>query len=214
MRRGIVGGALEPMSSLAAQFRIGLNEEDLNRRTAEMANVCAFFAGAAQRLGRPRKIDFFYMHSVTSSIFLTVLINEDWIKLEDRVRLVEWKARLDLAWYAVCGCALLDAVNIASYSSPESDDMGWDEISRAVIRKHDDGHAAKFVRALKSAEEVSSGYVMDWDETYFPLRGNMWLKLAHLCHDYTTNMGVDLKWVFFTGFGKPWDRPDLQAQAS
>lgn len=211
MRNGVVGRALEPMSSLAAQFRIRAgDEEDLHRRTAEMANVCAFFAGAAQREGRPRKIDFFYMHSVTSSIFFTVLARQQWIRLEDRIRLVEWKARLDLAWYAVSGCAALDADAVSSYSSPESDGMGWEELFAAVNREHDDGHAAKFIRALKSAGICTAEYEQDWDGTYFPMRGDMFLKLARMCQDTTKNMDVDLKWVFFTGFEQPWGRPDLQ----
>ena len=61
-----------------------------------MISTYTYFAGAAQREGRKRKIDFFYIHNVTSSIFFTVLIRQDWIKLEDHVRLVEWKASLDL----------------------------------------------------------------------------------------------------------------------
>lgn len=213
MRDGVVGRALEPVSSLAAQFRVRADEADLRRRTAEMISVCAFFAGAAQREGRPRKIDFFYMHNVTSSLFFTVLIRQDWIRLEDRVRLVEWKARLDLAWYVVSGCAPLDTANINSYSNASSDDMGWAELFHAVTLEHDDGHAAKFIRALKNGEEVSREYEQDWDEAYFPMRGDMWLKLARMCQDTTTNMDVDLKWVFFTGFEQPWSRPDLQPQA-
>ncbi|KAI0121119.1 hypothetical protein BJ170DRAFT_644932 [Xylariales sp. AK1849] len=211
MRDGIVGRALEPVSSLAAQFRIRPDEEELKRRTAEMINVCAFFAGASQRQGRPRKIDFFYMHNVTSSIFFTVFIRQDWIPLEDRVRLVEWKARLDLAWYAVSGCAPLDPEAISSYSNPNSAGTDWQDLFRAVNQEHDDGHAAKFIRALKNGEDVSRDFERDWDETCFPMRGDMWLRLAHMCQDTTTNMDVDLKWVFFTGFEQPWKRPDLQA---
>jgi hypothetical protein len=36
-------------------------------------------AGASQRPARKRKIDFFYMHTLTSSIFFSVLIKQDWI---------------------------------------------------------------------------------------------------------------------------------------
>ena len=213
MRDGIIGRALESMSSLTAQFRIRPNsEEDLERRTAEMINVSAFMSGAAQRQGRPRKIDFFYMHTVTSSIFFTVLTRQSWIRLEDRIRLVEWKARLDLAWYAVSGSAALDADAIATYSSPESDGMGWQDLFRAVCQEPDDGHAAKFIRALKNGEDVCKKWEQEEDETQFPLRGNMWLRLARMCQDTTSAMEIDLKWIFFTGFEQPWSRPDLQAK--
>jgi hypothetical protein len=209
MRDGIIGRAGEAMQSLAAQFRIRRDEEELERRTAEMISTCAFFAGAAQHPGRKRKIDFFYMHNVTSSIFFTVLIRQDWIKLEDRVRLVEWKARLDLAWYAVSGCAALDGNAISGYSNPESDSMGWAELFSVVNKEHDDGHAAKFIRALKNGEEVAARFEQGEWEAYFPMKGDMWLKLARMCQDTTKNLPTDLKWVPFTGFEQPWKRPDL-----
>ncbi|KFY10106.1 hypothetical protein V491_07809 [Pseudogymnoascus sp. VKM F-3775] len=209
MRDGIIGRAGEEMQSLAAQFRIRKDEKELERRTAEMISTCAYFAGAAQHEGRKRKIDFFYMHSVTSSIFFTVLIRQDWIKLEDRVRLVEWKVRLDLAWYAVSGCPPLDGNAISSYSNSESDGIEWAELFSAVNKEHDDGHAAKFIRALKNGEHVSSEFEQGEWEAYFPMKGDMWLRLARMCQDTTKNLPTDLKWVMFTGFDQPWKRPDL-----
>lgn len=155
MQDGIVGRTGKAMASLASQFRIQNDEQDLKRRTAEIISTCVYFAGAAQdksKSNRKAKIDFFYMHYVTSSIFLTVFNRQDWIKLEDRVRLVEWKARLDLAWYAVSGCAVLDGNAISDYASPESDGMGWAKLFDAVIKEHDDGHTAKFIRALKNGQ--------------------------------------------------------------
>jgi hypothetical protein len=212
MRDGIIGRAGEAMQSMAAQFRIRNDEKELARRTAEMISTCAYFAGAAQHQGRKRKIDFFYMHNVTSSYFFTVLIRQDWIKLEDRVRLVEWKARLDLAWYAVSGSAALDGNAVSQYASPQSDDLGWAELFRAVNQEHDDGHAAKFLRALKNGEEACKEFEQGEWEAYFPMKGDMWLKLARMCQDTTTNLPTDLKWVPFTGFPQPWARPDLAIQ--
>lgn len=210
MRDGVIGRAGEEMQSLAAQFRIRKDdEEELERRTAEMISTCAYFAGAAQHADRKRKIDFFYMHNVTSSLFFTVLTRQDWIKLEDRVRLVEWKARLDLAWYAVSGCAPLDGNAISNYSNPDSDGMGWTELFSAVNKEHDDGHAAKFIRALKNGEQVAGKFEQGKWEAYFPMKGDMWLKLARMCQDTTKNLPTDLKWVPFTGFEQPWKRPDL-----
>ncbi|KAI0972476.1 hypothetical protein F4678DRAFT_61829 [Xylaria arbuscula] len=208
MRDGVVGRALDDISGIASQFRI--REEELERRTGEMISTCAFFAGAAQREGRKRKIDFFYMHAVTSSIFFTVMARQSWIPIRDRVRLVEWKGRLDLAWYAVSGSAPLNPSAITSYSNPESDNMGWSELFDAVIKEHDDGHAAKFIRALKNGQDVCERFEAqsEW-AGYFPVRGDMWLKVARMCHDTTKNLPTDLKWVPFTGFEQPWKRPDL-----
>lgn len=209
MRDGVIGRAGEAMQSLAAQFYIRRDEKELERRTAEMISTCVYFAGAAQHEGRQRKIDFFYMHCVNASIFFTVLIRQDWIKLEDRVRLVEWKARLDLAWYAVCGCAALDEKAISTYSNPESDGMDWAELFSAVNKEHDDGHAVKFIRALKNGKDVASEFEQgDW-EAYFPMKGDMWLKLARMCQDTTKSLPTDLKWIPFTGFEQPWKRMEL-----
>jgi len=215
MRDGIVGRAGEQMARLASQFCIPHDEEHLARRTAEMISTCAYFAGAAQAKRKTQgtiKIDFFYMHCVTSAIFFSVFIKQDWIRLEDRVRLVEWKARLDLAWYAVSGCAVLDGSAIAGYSSPESDGMGWDELFDAVIKEHDDGHAAKFLRALKNGEDAAKRFQQGEYSDYFPMKGDMWLRLARMCQDTTKDRPTDLKWVPFTGFEQPWKRPDLVAQ--
>ena len=210
MRDGIMGRAGEEMSTVAAQFQIRKDDvKELERRTAEMISTCAYFAGASQRQGRKKKIDFFYMHTVTSSLFFTVLIRQEWIKLEDRVRLVEWKARLDLAWYAVCGCPPLDREAISSYSNPKVDELGWTALFDGVRKEHDDGHTAKFLRALKNGEQVASKFDQgEWAE-YFPMKSDMWLKLARMCHDTTTGMPTDLKWIPFTGFDQPWKRPDL-----
>lgn len=211
MRDGVVGRAGEDMSALAAQFRIRNDDEkELERRTAEMISTCAYFAGASSRReGRQRKIDFFYMHNVTASLFISVLARQDWISLADRVRVVEWKARLDLAWYAVSGSALLDGDNISAYADPESDGLGWGELFRDVIKEHDDGHAPKFIRALKHGEEVSKEFEEGEWEAYFPMKGDMWLKLARLCQDTTKGRPTDLKWIPFIGFEQPWKRPDL-----
>ena len=210
MRDGILGRAGESIQSLAAQFRICKDDEkELTRRTAEMISTCAYFAGAAQHVGRKRKIDFFYMHNVTASLFFTVFIRQDWIKLADRVRLVEWKARLDLAWYAVSGCATLDQSAISEYSNPESDGMGWAELFSAVNQEHDDGHAAKFIRALKNGEKEAAEFEQGQWGSYFPMKGDMWLRLARMCQDTTKGLPTDLKWVPFTGFEQPWKRPDL-----
>lgn len=211
MKAGVVGRAGNDVARLAAEFRIRADDEDdLDRRTAEMASVCAFVAGAAHQPGRPRKIDFFIMHSVTSSIFCTVLIRQPWIPLADRARLVEYKARTDLLWYAATGSAALDSEAIADYTHPESDGVGWDDLFRDVRRESDDGHAAKFIRALKNGEQTAKRYeeTEEW-AAYFPCKGDMWLEMARLCQDTTKNTPWELKWVFFAGFEEGWKRPDL-----
>ena len=211
MKAGVVGRAGDEMARVAAEFRIEVDDgNDLSRRTAEMISVCAYLCGASHQQGRPRKIDFFLMHCVTSSIFCTVLNRQDWIPLADRARLVTYKARTDLMWYAATGSPSLDTEAISGYKNPESEDSSWDDLFRDVVRESDDGHAAKFLRALKNGEQTSKDYeqTKEWAE-YFPCKGDMWLKVARLCQDTTKSTPQELKWVFFAGFEEGWKRPDL-----
>ena len=207
MRDGVLGRAGQEITTLAAQFCI--KPEELERRTAEMISNCAYFAGAAQRPDRKRKIDFFYMHAVTSSIFFTVLIRQPWISTEDKIRLVEWKGRLDLAWYAVSGCAELHIEDVNDYKDAASAGMDWSDLFRVVNTEHDDGHVAKFIRALKNGEEVARPFERgEWAEA-FPVNGDMWLKIARMALDTTKDWPTETKWVVFTGFDQGWKRPDL-----
>jgi Questin oxidase-like len=212
IRNGVVGRAGDSFAALAGRFKVSTeDEEELLERTAEMISTCALMCGGGQHASRKTKIDFFWMHSVTSSIFMSVFAaQKDWISLPDRARLLEYKVRTDLAWYVASGSVPLDEKYITDYSSPESDGWSWEDIFSAVVKQHDDGHAAKFIRALKNGELVSQQHELRSDILdRFPVRGDMWLKLARMCHDTTKNMEIDLKWVRFTGYDEAWRRPDL-----
>lgn len=210
MRDGVVGRACMEMESIASQFRLGSGPGDLERRTAEMISTCAYMAGASQRPGRRRKIDFFYMRTVTSSIFFSVIARQDWIRLEDRVRMVEWNGRLDLAWYVVSGCTELYPEAITNYSDDFSAAMGCEELYAAVNKEHDDGHVAKLIRALRNGEQAAKSFEDGDFSEAFPVKGDMWLKIARMTLDTTKDWTPDQKWVNFTGFDMGWKiRSDL-----
>ncbi|KAA8648080.1 hypothetical protein EYZ11_007063 [Aspergillus tanneri] len=198
-----VAPAGEEITSLAAQFRV--TEQTLELRTAEMISVCAYLAGASQRAGRAHKIDFFFMHCVTSALLVSVLARQPWITTTDRIRLVEWKGRLDLAWYVVCGMPTLDISPVQSYHGSPSGEMTWAELFHAVNEQHDDGHVAKFVRALKHGQEVSEPLVgIPWASAAFPVQGDIWLKIARMAYDTTLGLPAPAKWVVMTGMDKAW----------
>ena len=204
MKEGVLGRGGPAITALAAQVHV--EPEALEEKTAEMINCCAYFAGAAQRAGKQRKIDFFYMHSVTSSIFLTVLTRQPWISTAMKVRLVEWKVRVDLVWYATCGAAELQLDYVRNYEAGPSSGMDWRALFGAVNALHDDGHVGKFVRALKNGEEVCKPFEHGKDASSFPIKGDMWLKLGQMAYDSTANVPEEAKWVPFTGFDLPWSR--------
>ncbi|KAL3430239.1 hypothetical protein BDV09DRAFT_189450 [Aspergillus tetrazonus] len=197
MKIGVIGRAGQALAQIASKFVIRENDrKDLERRTAEMISVCAYLVGSVLRSDRKRKLDFFIMHAVTSSIFCTVLIRQDWIKLEDRRRPVEWKGRLDLAWYAAEGCPPLVDTAISSYTG--SSELDWAGIFSAACKECDDGH--------DTAKPYENG---KWSN-YFPMKGDMWIKLARICLDTTAGLPWEIKWVWFAGFNEAWQRPDLQ----
>lgn len=200
MKKGVLGRSLKEMTQLAAKFRVA--PEEVEERMAEMISCCAYMAGAPQREGKARKIDFFYMHDVTGSIFLTVLARQPWISTADKARMIEWKCRLDLAWYASCGVPELDERNISEYSGGPADGMDWNRLYKAINAMHDDGHVAKFVRALKNGEEVSQPF--EKDNPAFPVKGDMWLRLARMAYDATVGRPHEEKWIHFAGFDQAW----------
>lgn len=209
MREGTLGRSRAEITSLVAQYRVHPSELEL--RAAEVINCSAYVAGAAQRSDKSHKIDFFHMHNVTSSIFLTVLVQDPLISLENKVRMVEWKARTDLLWYAACGCPDLDLQEVYSYQAGLSAGMNWSELYRAVNVMHDDGHVAKFIRALKSAEDVCRPFEK-YDSAAFQLKGDGWIQLARMCYDTTIGRTPECKWVPGAGFPQAWEAAQVSAR--
>lgn len=205
VRDGVLGRALDDMVAVAAQFQV--THDTLELKIGEMISCAAYSCGAAHKAGKTRKIDFFYMHNVTSSIFLTVLAQQNWISPEDKVRLVEWKGRLDLVWYAASAAAELRLENIANYKPTLSKGMDWAAMYKAVNAQHDDGHVAKFIRALKNGEEVTKALQQGEDAASFPVRGDLWFRIAQIAYDSTAGIAKDIdKWVWGAGFDPMWEK--------
>jgi hypothetical protein len=211
VRDGVMAGAQNEIAAVAAQFQVTPN--DLERGIFEMMSCAALTCGGAQRPGKGPKIDFFFMHMITSSIFLTVMTRQDWISLEDKVRLVEWKSRLDLVWYAASSAPAMDAQWIKVYQPTLSKGMDWRGLYKVVNIDHDDGHVAKFVRAIKNAEDVGKAFAGEKEET-FPVTGEMWFRIAQMAYDSTANLPLEARWIMGAGFDPLWNRvPDLKTVA-
>lgn len=202
VRDGVIGRAGKEIAALAAQYRVQPHE--LERATAETINLSAYSAGAAQRAGKIRKIDFFYMHNVNASIFFTTFINQPWVSLADKVLMVERKARLDLVWYAASAAADLHLEDIEGYKPTHSAGLDWHGLYSAVNVAHDDGHVAKFVRAIKNGQHASKPYETGEGAENFPVKGDSWFKIAQMAYDSTLNVDVDDKWVWGVGYDPLW----------
>lgn len=191
------------MISLAAQFHV--KPEDLEEKTAEMINTCAYFMGGAQWPGKAVKFDFFYMHCVNASIFFSAFLGQEWMRVEDKVRLLEWKGRLDLAMYASRGTPELRLEEVTGYEAKRK--WSWEEIARKVDGMEDDGHVSKLIRALKNGEERCRAFE---GRQGFPIKGDMWLQLARMTVDSVDGPNKETaKWVRNAGFAKAWEKvPD------
>ena len=206
VRDGVMAGAQNEIAAVAAKFQVAPN--NLERGIVEMTSCAAFTCGGAQRPGKSPKIDFFFMHMITGSIFVTILARQDWISVEDKVRLVEWKGRMDLVWYAASSAPALNTKWIESYQPTLSRGMDWRGLYKAVNVDHDDGHVAKFVRAIKNAEDIGKAFA---GEDTFPVVGDMWFKVAQMTYDSTATLPVDNRWIMGAGFDPLWNRvPDLK----
>lgn len=208
VRDGVLGRALDEMVAVAAQFQVRADDlHDVERATAEIISCAAWTCAAAHKPGRQRKIDFFLMHNVTSSLFLTVMNQQDWLSLANKARLVEWKARLDLVWYAASAAPELRDEFANGYEPTLSKGMSWAQLYKALNKHHDDGHVAKFVRAIRNGEEVSKPFEESGEAADFPVKGDLWLKIAQLCYDITIqHIDGQKKWVWGAGFDPMWEK--------
>lgn len=208
VRDGVLGRALDDMVAVAAQFQVRADDpRDLERATAEAISCAAWTCAAAHKPGRQRKIDFFLMHNVTSSLFLTVLNRQGWLAPADKARLVEWKVRLDLVWYAASAAPELRGEFAHEYAPTLSAGMGWSELYAGLNKHHDDGHVAKFVRAVRNGEEAARPFEAAGDVAGFPVTGGLWLKIAQLCYDTTVeHIDGQKKWVWGAGFDPMWEK--------
>ncbi|GME36003.1 hypothetical protein GTA08_BOTSDO08348 [Neofusicoccum parvum] len=199
LRDGVIGRAGKEMCEIAGKWVVK-SENELYRKTAEMIDASVFYTTTAQRPPHIQKLDFFYMHSITTSVYFTDFLTNTDLLPSDRARLLEWKARWDLANYASRGTAPLLTSELTDYT-PKNPGDSWDELlnrARAFVDE-DDGHAAKMIRALASGSEVCKSV----DRTRFGLKTqDLWLKAA--------NMGMDSveagepNWVRGAGFKQAW----------
>ncbi|OJD17364.1 hypothetical protein AJ78_02549 [Emergomyces pasteurianus Ep9510] len=173
---GMLARAPEEIIKIVSQFSVGPGQ--LEQRLAELFNAVAYFAGAAQRPQKRIKFDFFYMHCVTSTIFLASFVSQPWISIQNKLRILEWKGRVDLMMYASRGAAELRREEITNYEPK----LSWEEVfAQAINHPREDGHASKFVRTLAYGEKLCKQFELD--DRYreaFLVRGDMWIKLANM----------------------------------
>lgn len=194
--------------NIAITSRVKVKPEELDEKTAEMYHTAIYEgASAAFQPGKQPKFDFFLMHHINICPVFIAINNQDWIPIESKVRLLEWKIRMDLVEYAARVCPPLSLDNISSYF-PKDKNLGpANEQLPRVYALNDDGHVIKLVRAVGLGQTVSEKYE---DKDWIKIKGDSWTKVSHLVIDSVESGGP--RWVRGAGDPSAWedvpDRPE------
>lgn len=142
----------------------------------KLLTKAAYFTGEAQHPTKVVNFDFYYMHELNSSIFFSTFARQPWISTTNKVKLLEWKGRLDLCQYASRHCPPLRLEEIIDYV-PKVAQSDWNLIFERARAFNDDGHGCKVIRALAHGERVCAPYE---GNPKFRIQGKMWLQLANM----------------------------------
>ncbi|KAJ5365849.1 hypothetical protein N7517_008735 [Penicillium concentricum] len=198
IKDGVLHRAPEQMLKYASQFTV--SEDQAEERLADMINTVAYYTSAAQRPTREMRIDFFFIHCVNSSIFFSKIINLPFLDQKSKLRMLEWKGRIDLLMYTSRGTPDLLLDEVANYPVKED----WSQIfARSIAHPGDDGHLAKLARALAHGQHVCQAYESKHPE--MPIKGDMWLRIGNIAVDSTVEEGDRPMWVRSTGFDEAWE---------
>jgi len=123
------------------------------------------------------------MHAHNASVFLPTYLSQPWLPAAAKARLLEWKARHDLVLYASRRAPALRIDDVRNYAAREKTAATanpWPGIIARATALDDDGHAVKFVRACMNGERVCAEF-QDHEQLGFVVRGDMWIRIAHMC---------------------------------
>lgn len=222
IRDGILQRAGPEMIDIAKKYWLPrdangqITEKVLQQGLAEMINNCVYFAAGAQKPDKQIKFDFFYMHCVNLSVFYRAIVGngkeQHWLSTEERARLLELKARTDLALYVSRGSPELRMDDIKNYVPKSGKLDTWEGImKRANSLPDDDGHSSKLVRALFGGEQVCRPLEGELGIERLPVRGDMWLKAGNMAID-SVEMSGGSKWIRNAGWDSAW--ADVPARES
>jgi hypothetical protein len=150
------------------------------------------------------KFDFFYMHSVNSSIFFPTFNAQPWLSEANKIRLLKFKAYVDLALYTSRRSPALLLEEITNYvpKKLEAGDAEWKGIfQRLFVFPEDDGHAVKLGRAVAEAEVVSKKFE---GEDWAKIKGFMFEKIGNMVADSVEDTGPT--WARNVGFEQAWEK--------
>ncbi|KAJ5490539.1 hypothetical protein N7453_011364 [Penicillium expansum] len=202
---GVLARASQELIKHGSMWKV--KESELERRTAEMINSNFVFTFGAQRPPKRIKLDFYYIHCTNASIFFSSFLQQEWLSTSTKIRLLEWKGRMDLAVYASRGCPKILRDELSTYA-PKSEGgraIDWDNVIKRAM-DYVDCHAIKLIRAMAHAEAACRPYKSDSE---FQIKGDGWLRLAGIAMDSVEEEEGVEDWIRNVGFDEAWDQfPD------
>ncbi|KAH0333658.1 hypothetical protein KCU81_g9781, partial [Aureobasidium melanogenum] len=183
---GVIGRSKEEMLAVLQEVRV--HAEDLAERTAEMFhNIVLVASGAALHPHKHVKYDFFLMHHINSSLMYLTINKQHWITEANKVRMLEWKIRMDLLQYAARGAPDFSAEAIRSYEPKIGLKGGPRQIATKLHSFGDDGHAIKQARATSLCHELIAHYKgKSWAVL---VDDDLWIKIQHMVIDAVEGPG-------------------------
>lgn len=133
-------------------YNLPETKADLGRKVGEMLAFSAAMYGATRTAIKDKKLDFFLMHSLTSSLFMPAFT--DVLDHIDALRLVKLKFAVDIAWFVSRKCPDFD---LDHYKSVES--RSWEELCESA-QGRDDEHVPKVIRSLKQAGDYDATFML------------------------------------------------------
>ncbi|KAK0392258.1 hypothetical protein NLU13_1754 [Sarocladium strictum] len=200
---GVLARAEEEALDLVSQVKI--NPGDLEEKTVEMMHTAAYVAAAAA-FHEPYipRMDFFLIHTLTSSPFFLTINKLGWVPNAQKVRLLEWKMRLDIVEYIAQGCPPLDTASLRRYTprDPTQVHSPWSLLPK-FHSQPDDGHTIKVIRSLILAEQESKKYE---DKKWIRIKdAKSWLNAHHVMLDSMNTEADTGRWVRGAGFSEAWE---------
>ncbi|KAK8041237.1 HypA protein [Apiospora phragmitis] len=198
VRDGVLARAWD--EAVACTGRVRVAPDELAERTAEMFDAAIYAASAAAvRPGKDPKYDFFLMHHVNSAPIFVTWNKQDWLATEHKVRMLEWKIRMDIVQYVARGSPKLSVEKIANYV-PKDEASSAGQFLPRLHSLSDDGHVIKLWRAVGVGRKLSEPYE---DRDWLRVKGTkLWDQINHLIVDSVEAPGP--RWVRSAGFEEAW----------
>lgn len=187
---------------LAAEYTV--SSSTMRAQLVEMIKTNAIFCFASQNPKHIVKTDFFYIHSMNCSIFFSRFLEADWLDETSKARLLEWKARSDLANYINGGSPELRWDEVTTYQ-PKTASDDWLQIFDRAFAFKDDGHVAKLLRALANGSQLTDANKVE----DIALSTDDWHTMAHMTIDSAESKGPT--YVRHSGTPEAWAQVPLRA---